>query len=73
MEDLLFSVCMLTSEITKNGGTIVIISAETGFSPAPFDVIENIYREALCTVNQRIANMSDEAYFSFSGLQLKVK
>ena len=73
VEDLLFSVCMLMSEITKNGGTIVIISAETGFSPAPFDVIENIYREVLCTVNQRIANMSDEAYFSFSGLQLKVK
>lgn len=73
VKKLMLSVNLLINEIVNNGGDIVIISAETGFSPAPFDVIENIYREALCTVNQRIANMSDEAYFSFSGLQLKVK
>ena len=73
VKELLRYADILIGEIKNSGGTIVIISAETGFSPAPFDVIENIYREALCTVNQRIANMSDEAYFSFSGLQLKVK
>ena len=73
VNEILLSVNVLMNEVKGSGGTLVIISAETGFSPAPFDVTDNIYREALCTVNQRIANMSDEAYFSFSGLQLKVK
>lgn len=71
--ELLMSVNVLMREVKSSGGTLVIISAETGFAPAPFDVTDSIYREALCTVNQRIANISDEAYFSFSGLQLKVK
>ena len=73
VKELLLSVNVLMSEVKNAGGTLVIISAETGFSPAPFDITDSIYREALCTVTQRIANMSDEAYFSFSGLQLKVK
>lgn len=73
VKELMRSIGILLSEITNSGGTIVVISAETGFQPAPFDVTDNIYREALCTVNQRVANIADEAYFSFSGLQLKVK
>lgn len=73
VKELMHSVNILLNEIKSSGGTIVVISAETGFQPAPFDVTDNIYREALCTVNQRVANMADEAYFSFSGLQLRVK
>lgn len=73
VKELMRSIGILLSEVTNSGGTIVIISAETGFQHAPFDVIDNICREALCTVNQRVANIADEAYFSFSGLQLKVK
>ena len=73
VNELLLSINVLMSEVKSSGGTLVIISAETGFAPAPFDVTDSIYREALCTVNQRIANMADEAYFSFSGLQLRVK
>lgn len=67
------SIGILLSEVTNSGGTIVIISAETRFQPVHSDLIEKIYCEALCTVNQRVANIADEAYFSFSGLQLKVK
>ena len=73
VNELLLSINVLMSEVKSSGGTLVIISAETGFAPAPFDITDSIYREALCTVNQRIANMADEAYFSFSGLQLRVK
>lgn len=73
VNELMRSVNILLNEVRSSGGSIVIISAETGFQPAPFDVTDNIYREALCTVNQRVANIADEAYFSFSGLQLKVK
>ena len=73
VNELLLSINVLMSEVKSSGGTLVIISAETGFAPEPFDVTDSIYREALCTVNQRIANMADDAYFSFSGLQLKVK
>lgn len=73
VKELMRAVNTLVYEIKNSGGTIVVISAETGFQPAPFDVTDNIYREALCTVNQRVANMADEAYFSFSGLQIKVK
>ena len=73
VNELLLSINVLMSEVKSSGGTLVIISAETGFAPAPFDVTDSIYREALCTVNQRIANMADEAYFSFSGLQLRVR
>ena len=73
VKELMKSITILMNEVTNSGGTIVVISAETGFQPAPFDVTDNIYREALCTVNQRVANMADEAYFSFSGLQIKVK
>ena len=73
VKELMKAITILMNEVTGSGGTIVVISAETGFQPAPFDVIDNIYREALCTVNQRVANMADEAYFSFSGLQLRVK
>ena len=73
VKELMQAITILMNEVTRSGGTIVVISAETGFQPAPFDVIDNIYREALCTVNQRVANMADEAYFSFSGLQLRVK
>lgn len=73
VKELMRSIGILLSEVTNSGGTIVIISAETRFQPVHSDLIEKIYCEALCTVNQRIANIADEAYFSFSGLQIKVK
>lgn len=73
VKELCRDVHILVNEVKHSGGTIVVISAETGFSPAPFDITDKIYREVLCTVNQRFANKADEAYFSFSGLQLKVK
>lgn len=73
VKELIIPANVLISEVKNSGGTIVVISAETGFSPAPYDIIDKIYREALCAVNQQIANMSDEAYFSFSGMQIRVK
>ncbi|MBQ9948368.1 MAG: bifunctional adenosylcobinamide kinase/adenosylcobinamide-phosphate guanylyltransferase [Oscillospiraceae bacterium] len=54
-------------------GCIIIITVETGFSVTPENRSQAIFREILGNVNQRIANMSDEVYFSASGIQFKIK
>ncbi len=54
-------------------GSMIIITVETGFSVTPGNRSQAIFRETLGNVNQRIANMSDEVYFSASGIQFKIK
>lgn len=54
-------------------GNMVTITLETGFSVTPEDREQAIFREILGTVNQRIANMSNEVYLSVSGIQFKIK
>lgn len=54
-------------------GSMIIITLETGFSVTPENRSQAIFREILGNVNQRIANMSDEVYFSASGIQFKIK
>lgn len=54
-------------------GSMIIITVETGFSVTPENRSQAIFREILGNVNQRIANMSDEVYFSASGIQFKIK
>lgn len=55
--------------INEIEGSLIVITLETGFSAATND----IFRDILGNVNQRIANMSDEVYFSASGIQFKIK
>lgn len=56
-------------------GNIVIITVETGFSEHPDkeDAYTTVYRDVLGRLNQRIANSTDEVYFSASGIQFKIK
>ncbi len=54
-------------------GSMIIITVETGFSVTPENRAQALFREILGNVNQRIANMSDEVYFSASGIQFKIK
>ena len=56
-------------------GNIVIITVETGFSENPDkeDAYTSLYRDVLGRLNQRIANSTDEVYFSASGIQFKIK
>ncbi|MCM1164674.1 MAG: bifunctional adenosylcobinamide kinase/adenosylcobinamide-phosphate guanylyltransferase [Lachnospiraceae bacterium] len=60
-------------KVRENRGDIMIITLETGFSVIPEDGYFAAYREIVGRVNQRIANSSDEVYFSASGIQFKIK
>ena len=59
--------------VYKNRGSLQIVTLETGFSVVPEDGYLAAYREIVGRVNQRIANSSDEVYFSASGIQFKIK
>lgn len=54
-------------------GSMITITLETGFSVMPNNREQQNFREILGTVNQRIANMSNEVYLSASGIQFKIK
>lgn len=63
----------LCSRMEENKGKISIITLETGFSIKPPNPAQAAYRDILGRVNQRIANSCDEAYFSASGIQFKIR
>lgn len=63
----------LRDRVAENLGTIIIITVESGFSFAEESPRMSAYRDILGRVNQRIANTSDEVYFSASGIQFKIK
>ncbi len=52
---------------------LIIITLETGFSVVPPHSAQQIFRDILCSVNQRIANIADEVYLSVSGIQMQIK
>lgn len=60
-------------KVGENQGSIIIITLETGFSVKPTDPVQAVYREIMGRVNQRVANSCEEAYFSASGIQFKIK
>lgn len=57
----------------ENDGSMTVITLETGFSVAPTDPTQVALRKIIGSINQRIANSSDEVYFSASGIQFKIK
>lgn len=63
----------LRDKVGENRGSVMITTLETGFSVMPEDGYHAAYREIVGRVNQRIANSSDEVYFSASGIQFKIK
>ncbi len=64
---------VMRDKVLENNGSIIIITLETGFSVIPSERGQAAYREILGRINQRIANSSDEAYFSASGIQFKIR
>lgn len=66
-------VLAVRERVTENRGSIAITTLETGFSVAPEDGYLAAYREIVGHVNQRVANTSDEVYFSASGIQFRIK
>ena len=63
----------MRERIRELDGSMIIITLETGFSVAPTDPKQIALQKILGSVNQRIANSSDEVYFSASGIQFKIK
>lgn len=67
------NISVLRGRVRENRGSVQIITLETGFSVTPEDRFLAAYREIVGRVNQRIANTSDEVFFSASGIQFKIK
>lgn len=63
----------MIEEVRRMEGTMVIITLETGFSVMPSERSQAIFRKVLGKVNQRVAHLSNEVYFSASGIQFKIK
>lgn len=63
----------MRERIRENDGSMTIITLETGFSVSPADPRHKALRRIIGYINQRIANSSDEVYFSASGIQFKIK
>ena len=63
----------MRERIRDNDGSMTVITLETGFSVAPTDPTLLALRKIIGDINQRIANTSDEVYFSASGIQFKIK
>lgn len=66
-------VMQMRERIEELEGSMIIITLETGFSVTPQDAAQALFRTILGNVNQRIANSSDDVYFSASGIQFKIK
>ena len=66
-------VMAMREKMEEKDGSMIIITVETGFSVTPENPVQAAYRQILGSVNQRIANTSDEVYFSASGIQFKIK
>jgi len=63
----------IRGKVKENEGNLTVITLETGFSVTPDDPRMRILRKMIGNINQRIANSSDEVYFSASGIQFKIK
>ncbi len=63
----------IREKVDENGGSMIIITLETGLSVTPENKRQAAFREIMGIVNQRIANTSEEVYFSASGIQFKIK
>jgi adenosylcobinamide kinase/adenosylcobinamide-phosphate guanylyltransferase len=52
---------------------LVMVTNEVGCSIVPENHVARVYRDIVGRVNQRVAEMSDEAYAVFCGIPLKLK
>jgi adenosylcobinamide kinase/adenosylcobinamide-phosphate guanylyltransferase len=63
----------LRNKVIVNEGSMIVITLETGFSVTPENRRLATYRQILGSINQRVANSTDEVYFSASGIQFRIK
>ena len=63
----------MRERIAEIDGSMTIITLETGLSIMSSDPHQTALMKMIGVINQRIANSSDEVYFSASGIQFKIK
>lgn len=63
----------MIEKVSEVDANLIIITLEPGFSVNPIPPGQKAFRDILCAVNQRIANVADEVYLSVSGIQMQIK
>ncbi|MGN1341011.1 MAG: bifunctional adenosylcobinamide kinase/adenosylcobinamide-phosphate guanylyltransferase [Oscillospiraceae bacterium] len=63
----------MRERIDELDGSMTIITLETGLSIMSDDPRQTALMRIIGVINQRIANTSNEVYFSASGIQFKIK
>lgn len=72
-EQFIFRTVEFVRKIKTSGGNAVVITDEIGFWQ-DFNGDETAaFKDVLCTLNQRLAALADEVFFSVSGIQFKIK
>lgn len=72
-EQFILQATEFVKKIKSSGGNVVVITNEAGFIPNLEKSEAATYRNVLCTLNQRLAALADDVYFSVSGIQFKIK
>jgi len=72
-EQFIIQAMEFVRKIKTSGGNAVVITNEAGFLQNMKDNEIAVYKKVLCTLNQRLAALADEVYFSVSGIQFKIK
>ena len=63
----------LTSAVREFGGVCIIVSNEVGLGIVPDNPLARKFRDLAGMVNQKMARVADEAYFTASGIPMKIK
>ncbi len=63
----------LVAALKNFGGSCIIVSNEVGLGIVPENPLARRFRDFAGILNQKIAQMADEAYFTASGIPVKIK
>lgn len=72
-EQFIFQTMEFVRKIKTSGGNAVVITDEIGFWQDLGGDETAAFKDVLCTLNQRLAVLADEVFFSVSGIQFKIK
>jgi adenosylcobinamide kinase/adenosylcobinamide-phosphate guanylyltransferase len=63
----------LVSAITDFAGSCVLVSNEVGLGIVPDNPLARQFRDLAGMLNQRVAQVADEVYFTAAGIPMKIK
>ncbi len=62
----------LADALKECGGNVVVVTGEVGLGIVPADPVSRRFRDLAGLINQKIASVSDEAYFVVAGKALRL-